>query len=308
MPTMVPHLALPLVSDAIVAKDGCTLSMMIALQLKRTLAREHMIECGVYVQNMFRVCPSKNPIGIICSTWEEKDNYNVVVDVEECSGCCDGPRQWSTTFIGRSGLDMDMPGLMDTDYHSYRLQLDGWEAWFDRCSGQRIALGDYGDYSDGTLTRTGNIFEDMRTLGIKPMNSVCCPVVSRISSVGWSTRHVKNWEGLVVENDFRKPLVLCDPKGLSLPANDDFVLLLKALSTRAAGKRLVISVIQCSDFYRVDDEERIDDGQRRRSGDDSGNHSAVSRVLTPLYAVARPQVWKREPPCWHRKQRFETIR
>ncbi|KAI6143093.1 heterokaryon incompatibility protein-domain-containing protein [Pisolithus tinctorius] len=248
---------------------------------------------------------------IICSTWEEKDNFNVVVDVEQCSGRCDGPCQWSNTFLERSRLDV--PGIMDTVYHSYWLRLDEREVKFERCSGQRIELGDYGDYSDGTLTRTGNIFEDMRTLGINPMDSVYYPVVSRISGDERSMSHVKNRDDVVVNHVYNKHLVLREPKGLLLPANEHLVLLLKALSTRAAGKGLVISVVQCSDFYTFDcNGERIDDDERRHSRGDSasesGNHSAEPRILTPLYTVAHPQVWERKRCCWHRMRQFHTIR
>ncbi|KAI5987986.1 heterokaryon incompatibility protein-domain-containing protein [Pisolithus orientalis] len=248
---------------------------------------------------------------IIYRRWKEKDNFNVVLDVEQCAGCCDGPCQWSIAFIQWSSLDR--PGIMNTHSYSYELQLDGCEAQFERCSGQWVALGDYGDYSCRTFTRTGNIFEDMRTLGINPMDSVYRPVVSRISSGKFATNHRKNWNDLVVANNSSEPLVLCEPKGLSLPANEHFALLLKALSTRAAGKTLVISVVQCSDFYRVDDDgKRIDDDKRRHSGDncasDNGNDSTEPRILTPLCAVGRPQVWEKKSLCSHRWQQLGIIR
>ncbi|KAI6143488.1 hypothetical protein EDD17DRAFT_1659720 [Pisolithus thermaeus] len=49
-------------------------------------------------------------------------------------------------------------------------------------------------------------------------------------------------------------------------------LLLKDLSTRLAGKHLVTAVIQCSDFYTVDN-----NGNRRDSGGD--NYVANTRIL-----------------------------
>ncbi|KIN94207.1 hypothetical protein M404DRAFT_1008505 [Pisolithus tinctorius Marx 270] len=137
--------------------------------------------------------------------------------------------------------------------------MDGWWAWVDECSDQRIALGDYGDYFNGTFLCTGNIYEDMRTLGIDTMDSAYCPVVSRKYD---HERPMKNGDDLTVaHHDKGKHLALHQSKGVSVPANERFVLLLKALSTRAAGKHLVIMVIEFSDFYRVDN-----NGERRDSG------------------------------------------
>ncbi|KAI6000056.1 hypothetical protein EDD15DRAFT_1884407 [Pisolithus albus] len=76
-----------------------------------------------------------------------------------------------------------------------------------------------------------------------------------------------------------------------------------AFSIRLAGKSLMTTIIQCSDFYEVDE-----DGKRRDSGDDSGNHSTGARILTPLCTIARPLVWSREPLYEHRRERFKCIR
>ncbi|KAI6094794.1 hypothetical protein EDD16DRAFT_1682701 [Pisolithus croceorrhizus] len=62
MPTTMLGLALQLASDVALAKDGCTLFVMNAPQLKgrtgQPLAGRHMIECGRRVQYMLRVCPT----------------------------------------------------------------------------------------------------------------------------------------------------------------------------------------------------------------------------------------------------------
>ncbi|KAI5984781.1 hypothetical protein EDC04DRAFT_1625220 [Pisolithus marmoratus] len=151
---------------------------------------------------------------------------------------------------------------MKTVRGSYSLRLDGWEAHFEKCFGQGVALGDYGDYSDGVLIRTGNIFEDMRTRGMDSEDTSYSPVVSRVS--GWRIRSMRNQDNVAVAHSAieDRHLALCQPKGISLPANDSIVLLLKALSIRLAGKHLVIAVIQCSEFYEVDK-----DGKRSNSGD-----------------------------------------
>ncbi|KAI6143530.1 hypothetical protein EDD17DRAFT_208359 [Pisolithus thermaeus] len=102
-------------------------------------------------------------------------------------------------------------------------------------------------------------------------------------------------------------LALQQPKGISLPANEHFVLLLKALSTRLAGEHLVTTIIQCSDFYEVDG-----GGERKDLGDDSApassNQFQGAGIATPLFTIATPQVWTREWPCEQRRERFKSIR
>ncbi|KAI5993783.1 heterokaryon incompatibility protein-domain-containing protein [Pisolithus orientalis] len=239
---------------------------------------------------------------VVWGRWE-KDNFKIMVDVDECPGCCDGPHRWATTFNDYGGFQT--PGLMRTDFPSYFLELDRWRAGFDECSGQRIALGDYGDYSNGAFMRVGNVFEDMAVLGINTTDSAYCPVVTRVSNYLTPRNYTENWDDLAVAYYGEdKWLALHQSKGLSIPTNEHFVLLLKALSTRLAGKHLVITVVQCSDFYIVNDNgERNDD-----SAPGSNNHCTEPRVLTPLCTIASPQVWRRDLPCVQRRERFKSIR
>ncbi|KAI6160361.1 hypothetical protein EDD17DRAFT_1604922 [Pisolithus thermaeus] len=189
---------------------------------------------------------------VVWGRWE-MDNFKVMVDVEQCPGCCDEPCGWTTTSNNCGGLGT--PGLMNTVYHPYRLRLDGWEVLLGECSGQRITLGDYGDYSDGSFVRTGNIFEDTETLDIDLGDSAYCPVVHRVFNIGPRIiLPVPIPNGYTVaRHDTHETLLLYQPKGLSLPTNDHLVLLLKAFSMRASGKHLVITVIQCSDCRTLDD-------------------------------------------------------
>ncbi|KAI6145788.1 heterokaryon incompatibility protein-domain-containing protein [Pisolithus tinctorius] len=237
---------------------------------------------------------------VVWGRWK-MDDFDIMVDVEQCPGCCDGPCKWEMTRALEH--DLDTPGLMLAGCHQHCYKLDGWLTGLDGCSGQRVALGDYGDYSDGNFKCAGNIFEDMRTLDNDPTSSVYRPVVSRVAETG----RMKQDDGIVRYIHNNDCLVLRQPKGLSLPTNESVVLLLKALSHRAAGKHLVITVIQCSDFYRAGDE-----GKRTDSGDalasDSGNHSTEPQVLTLLYAAASPQVWRRKPFFEERRKQFQSIR
>ncbi|KAI6001711.1 hypothetical protein EDC04DRAFT_1055812 [Pisolithus marmoratus] len=243
---------------------------------------------------------------VVWGRWE-MDNFKVMVDIEQCPGCCDGPCRWTGT--GNDSGDIDMPGLMKTVPGPYLLRVDGWEARFDKWSGQLIELGDYGDYSDGVLTRTGNIFEDMRTLGIDSEDTTSSPVVSRVSGWEWPMRDMRNRGNVAVTHSAieDRHLALRQPKGILLPANDSIVLLLKALAIRLAGKHLVITVIQCSEFYEVDR-----DGKRSDSEDDlvsdSVEPSTEAGMLTPLCIIASPQVWRRHLACVQRRERFKSIR
>ncbi|KAI6032473.1 hypothetical protein EDC04DRAFT_2708407 [Pisolithus marmoratus] len=143
---------------------------------------------------------------------------------------------------------------MNVAHQLYKLNLDGWLAPLHECSSPGIVLGDYGDYSNGDFKRSGNIFEDMRALDIDSRDPAYRPVVSHSTD---------NQDDLAVAFcDTDKHLALHQPKGLWLPANEDFALLLKALSIRLTGKYLVITIIQCSDFCRVND-----DGEQSDSGD-----------------------------------------
>ncbi|KAI5984920.1 heterokaryon incompatibility protein-domain-containing protein [Pisolithus orientalis] len=74
---------------------------------------------------------------VIWGRWEA-DNYKLMIDIDQCPGCCDGPRGWTTTSSYCGGLGT--PGLVDMNCYSYWLRLDGRRVQFDECSGQRIAM------------------------------------------------------------------------------------------------------------------------------------------------------------------------
>ncbi|KIN93735.1 hypothetical protein M404DRAFT_35794 [Pisolithus tinctorius Marx 270] len=244
-------------------------------------------------------------VRVVWGRWEA-GNFKIMVDVEQCPGCCDGPHGWAMTLNHYHGLQT--PGLMHIASHSYSLRLDGWKVGIDESSDQRIALGDYGDYSDGTFMRIGNIFEDARILSIDTMGSAYCPVVSRVFGYLEPSFHKENRDDLALaEHSRHNHLALHQPKSFSLAANDHLVRLLKALATRLAGKYLVITVVQCSELYAVDH-----NGERRDSVDDSvpdsNNHPAGGEISTPLCTIASPQVWRREIPCVQRREQFKNIR
>ncbi|KAI6101064.1 heterokaryon incompatibility protein-domain-containing protein [Pisolithus croceorrhizus] len=245
-------------------------------------------------------------VRVIWGRWEA-DNSKIIVDVMQCPGCCVGP--CSVTNISRDCSGLGTPGLTeDAVFGPYSLELDGRPVRLWKCSGQRIVLGDYGDYSDGELVRTGNIFEDMRTLGSDRGDSTNWRAVHPVSGP-WRPDWMKNQDDLAMayHSTSEKCLVLRQPQALSLSANEHVSRLLKDLSSRLEEKRLVTTVIQCTDFYTVDD-----NGKRRDSGDDSapdnGNYPTEAGMSTLFYIIARPRVWRREPLCKQRQERFKSIR
>ncbi|KAI6137246.1 hypothetical protein F5141DRAFT_1288791 [Pisolithus sp. B1] len=149
----------------------------------------------------------------------------------------------------------------------------------------------------------------MRIIGIDPEDSAYHPVVSHVSGDTWLKLHMRIQADVatVYHTTSRRRLALHRAKGISLPTNERFVLLLKACSTRLAGKHLVTTLIQCSDFYRLDE-----DGNRRDSGHDftpeSDLYAPETGIFSPFCAIASPQVWRREPPCVRRREQFRSIR
>ncbi|KAI6022053.1 glycosyltransferase family 20-domain-containing protein [Pisolithus marmoratus] len=188
----------------------------------------------------------------------------------------------------------------------HELELNGMSAGLEECSGQEIALGDYGDSLDGNFKRCGNIFEDMRELGVDLTDSAYRPVVSRISSREVVRRglQTRNDVDVVVTRGAGKDLALHQSKGLSLPNSRKFKRLLRGLSSRVESKRLVRTVVQCSEFYRVDFRGRRVDVKGALEG---GNRSADPGIVTPLCFIADPLTWHK-PTSARIRQQFKGIR
>ncbi|KAI5982588.1 hypothetical protein EDD15DRAFT_2322514 [Pisolithus albus] len=157
-----------------------------------------------------------------------------------------------------------MPGFMSVVRFSYSLELDERLVRAIECSGEQIALGDYGDYSQGNLVPTGNVFDDMQAAGFDLEDSTYCPGVSPVFGSDFAKRMdwIRNHNDLAVVHHtiWETRLALRQPKAISLASKEDILLLLKASSIRLAGKCLVTTIIQCSDFYMIGE-----DGKRRGS-------------------------------------------
>ncbi|KAI6143338.1 hypothetical protein BKA82DRAFT_4185089, partial [Pisolithus tinctorius] len=211
-----------------------------------------------------------------------------MIDIEMCPGCCTGPRQRADTLLVREPW---LPSTYACD-GSHELELDGRLAKFDECSGQEIALGDYGDFTRGNFKYCGNIFKDVRQHG---GDSVYSPVESRVSSCEDVVRRVQTRHDLMTRGIECDNLAVHEPKCLSLPNNKEFQLLLKALHLE--DRALVTTVIQCLDFYKVDDKgRRIDMGCHSASKGDE--QSAVPITFkVPLCIIVRRLFWGRNPAC-----------
>ncbi|KAI6116667.1 heterokaryon incompatibility protein-domain-containing protein [Pisolithus croceorrhizus] len=196
-----------------------------------------------------------------------RSHSDVMIDIKQCPGCCTGPHDQVYMFESHAFW---LPWTSNSQ-GSHELRLDGELTKFNLCSGQEISLGDYGNYSDHKFTCCGNIFEDMQKRGIDSTHLAYRPVASHVSSCKSvsRSRHMRIQNEVAVTSPVAntvteqggvepamKPLVLYQPRGLSLPDNEEFELLLEAFSTLLSGKDLVTTVIQCSEFNRVDHEER----------------------------------------------------
>ncbi|KAI6118054.1 heterokaryon incompatibility protein-domain-containing protein [Pisolithus sp. B1] len=242
---------------------------------------------------------------VVWGRWDA-GNLKVTVDVEQCPGCCVGPLERTTIFNNRDGLGV--LGLMKTGHKSHELKLDSSLVQLDECSGQKIVLGDYGDFSDGNFKRRGNIFEDMPVLGIDPTDTANrLTTVSRVSGDEDILRCMRHRNGLVVTfHEGNHHLALYQPTGLSLANNQQLMLLLKALSERLADKYLVTTVIHCSEFYVVDSQGELRDTEA--SPLKTYNCTTESDSLTPLCAIASPRIWRRESVRAQRREQFRSIR
>ncbi|KAI6016553.1 heterokaryon incompatibility protein-domain-containing protein [Pisolithus marmoratus] len=231
---------------------------------------------------------------IVCGHWGS-GYTNVMIDVEQCAGCC-GPDGYASSF--RAELWPPWTG-------AHGLELNGISAGLDECSGREIALGDYGHSLRDNFKRYGNVFEDMQELGVDLTDSAYRPVVSRVSNCEYVRRRLQTQNDVdVVVTCSGKSLALHQSKGLSLPNSKKFRLLLKGLSTRVEYKHLVRTVVQCSEFYHVDFRGRRVDVEGAPEG---GNRSAGPGIVTPLCFIADPLTWHK-PTSARTREQFKIIR
>ncbi|KAI6120313.1 hypothetical protein EDD16DRAFT_892092 [Pisolithus croceorrhizus] len=183
--------------------------------------------------------------------WKTRNTQtDVMIDVGQCPGCCIGPYEWAATSNDRDCLNM--PGFMKTVHNVHGLTLGGENVWLCECSGQRITLGDYGDYSNGIFKPDGNIFEATHALKMDPTDPAYRPVISRVPGDEIVLHRIQSGHGVSVgfrlQDDYP---TLHPPQGSSLPNNKQLVELLKVLSVRLANKHLVTTTIQRSDLNGV---------------------------------------------------------
>ncbi|KAI6134396.1 hypothetical protein EV401DRAFT_1908531 [Pisolithus croceorrhizus] len=127
------------------------------------------------------------------------------------------------------------------------------------------------------------------------------PVISPVSGYLHAPGQVKAQRDVVMTSSPGKKMVLHQPRDLSLPNNEEFRLLLRALSPRLAGYALVTTVIECSRFYKVDGYEWMG----AEGAPQGGDQSADSGTSMPLCSIAVPQPWR---PHLARRERFKIIR
>ncbi|KAI6106320.1 hypothetical protein EDD16DRAFT_1745798 [Pisolithus croceorrhizus] len=160
--------------------------------------------------------------------------------------------------------------------------------------------------SDGSFKHYRNIFENMQELNIDTMGLAYNPDISHVSGCKHAFCHVQLPHDIVMTSGSSgKSLALSRPMGLLLPNNEEFDLLLKALSTHLAGRHLMTTVVQCSELYEVNHEGEW------RNLETALDHSAQSSdqgTFTPLCLIARPLAWHKELASKERRKQFKNIR
>lgn len=215
-----------------------------------------------------------------------------VISTQQCPGCCGEPDE----HVETSSANELYPPLIRG---SHQLDLNEQSA-FVECSGQRIELGDYGDYFNGVFTCRGNIFTHMEQPGIP--HSAHRLAISLVANDPHALGQVQTQREVVTSSSFNNRMVLYQPRGFSLPNNEDFEMLLRALSARLARYGLVKTVIECSKFHKVRGYESwtgAEDGAPK--GD---NESADSGISIPLCFIAVPRPWGQHRT---RREQFKRI-
>ncbi|KAI6042230.1 hypothetical protein EDC04DRAFT_1028582 [Pisolithus marmoratus] len=205
-----------------------------------------------------------------------RGNCNVTVDIVLCTGCCRGPLACKTWTADWNGIEA--PGAMERAGPSsptYALYMDGIKMqllWFPDI--EVVQLGDYGHW-DTTFQRSGNIFQDLAA------DPAYDPIKRKVSTGNGSTMP-EDVMTVWASGDNSSRLTLRQPIGLSLPNNQQLVLLLKAQSCRLTGKCLVTSIVHCT------------------------THRGHTR--TELCYLSTPQVWRRDVTDDKRRGQFREIR
>lgn len=202
-------------------------------------------------------------VKIICRTWKKPRKSMITIDVNQCTGFCHSSHKWRGLKLAAN--DHDMPGLMSVDWFpdSHSLLVGGKQVEF-LSAHQEVQLGDYGHWIQKSkyLECEGNIFEDLKLLAtrlhVNPLDAAFISIKQK----------VVNKYGTGMENDVV----------LSLPNNQQMVLLLKALSTHLPGRCLVTRVVKSSILHS------------RHQG--SQSNLIASQPQTSLFTFAQPLVWQ----------------
>ena len=154
---------------------------------------------------------------------------------------------------------------------------------------------------------------------VGPSESTLLPMVHSIED-DCSTTGCKSVTSTLVRDYTRHPgagLVLQNPIALSLRDNEHISYLIKVLSSRLAGKCLVTTVVQCSACCTPDDFRQQDRTMGHPiyspcpppgSASEPCDSLAKPRVITPLYNLSTPLIWREDVADGGTRSRFDKIR
>ncbi|KAI6041046.1 hypothetical protein EDC04DRAFT_2893445 [Pisolithus marmoratus] len=203
----------------------------------------------------------------------------VIIDIAKCAGCC--------TLDGRSTYDLvetpRTPGLM---WNCLLYELPQTRDMSLSLMESELQPGDYGRVPQGgdKFRPEGNIIEFAAGVGldaieddIRSIHSAELAAAESKASIYLNTRR----------DSIRRRLDLYDGTSWSIPANQQVVSLLHALSSRLSGRLLVTTVIRCSDPCRG---PRLYSTTRRGEFDMSAWQTLDTP--TPLCSVMMPLIWR----------------
>lgn len=258
---------------------------------------------------------SIHDVRLVYSRALQPGSCTVIADVVDCAGCCKSA--WEV-LDGKFVTLSHIPGFMRDAVSSHRC--DPYEFHVNsHCTrflstnvDSTIEPGDYGRMMwNGPFEREGNIFDLAATLGLN--------MPHRCVELGSGDKGAYPQDDFVEltgrTGDRVRTLALRNATVWSLPSTEDIYSLIAAFSVHLSGRRLVTTVIRCSEsYYREGSDRHYGKGWLEltwsvRTNNQVLGNSNWEKHHTPsrLYTLMTPLAWHRENAHENTRSQFESI-